>query len=54
MVFVDSDCNFIIVPGSQSTARVGHNDGSREGSDWLIALRLAQEAASDWAVAALA
>ncbi|KAF6737891.1 hypothetical protein FQA47_023674 [Oryzias melastigma] len=37
-----------------STARVGHNDGSREASDWLIPLRLAQEAASDWAVAALA
>lgn len=33
---------------------VGHNDGSSEASDWLIPLRWAQTAASDWLSAVLA
>lgn len=37
-----------------TTVTVGHNDGSSEASDWLTALRWAQEAACDWLTAALA
>lgn len=37
-----------------SAATVGHNDGSSEASDWLMPLRWAQEAASDWPSAVLA
>lgn len=48
-------CRCIVVPGgTDSTATVGHNDGSSEVSDWLIPLRWAQEAASDWLTAVLA
>lgn len=36
------------------TATVGHNDGSSKASDWLIPLRWAQKAGSDWPSAVLA
>ncbi len=36
------------------TTSVGHNDGSSKASDWLIPLRWAQKAGSDWLTAVLA
>lgn len=38
----------VIVSGRQSATTVGHNDGSSKVADWLIILRWAQRAASDW------